>query len=106
MEQKECPQKECPISILQKIIGGKWKIYILWVLSQETQRFGQLQRQLGEITESMLTKQLRELERDGFISRRVYQEIPPRVEYSLSDQGQRFSCILNQMYDWSQDNLV
>ncbi len=77
------------ISKIQKILGGKWKIEILYYISLETKRFGELQRQIGGITQSTLTKQLRELEADGFISRYVYQEVPPKVEYSLTDLGHK-----------------
>ena len=93
------------MATLQRVIGGKWKIVILWILASETHRFGQLQRKLGNITQSMLTKQLRELEKDGFILRQVYQEVPPKVEYSLSEFGKSFSPILEQMYLWGQTNL-
>ena len=65
-------------------------------------RFGELQRQLGETTQSTLTKQLRELERDGFITRYIYQEIPPKVKYSLTGLGNSFIPILNQMKEWGE----
>lgn len=93
------------IARIQKILGGKWKIEILYNISLKTKRFGELQRQIGEITQSTLTKQLRELEADGFISRYIYQEIPPKVEYSLTDLGQSFVPILDQMKQWRKANL-
>jgi len=105
MKGNENVTPSCPMADLLKIIGGKWKIYILWILNTGTRRFGQLQRELGHITQAMLTKQLRELEKDGFISRYVYQEVPPKVEYSLTELGRRFSPVLEQMYAWGQDNL-
>lgn len=95
----------CPISKIQKTIGGKWKIIILWNLYQGTKRFGELRRAIDDITESMLTKQLRELETDGFINRRIYQEIPPKVEYSLSDLGKRFIPVLEDLAEWADENL-
>ena len=74
------------VSTLQKILGGKWKIEILYYIAfQNVHRFGELRRHIGDITESSLTKQLRELEADGFISRYDYKEVPPRVEYSLTE---------------------
>jgi len=92
--------------MMQSILNGKWKILILWYIAKfDVRRFGELRRQLGEITQSTLTKQLRELERDGFIERDVYPEIPPRVEYRLSDIGKTFIPILESMQVWSQQYL-
>lgn len=93
------------ISAIQKILGGKWKIEILYYISLRTYRFGELQRQIGNISQSTLTKQLRELEDDGFISRYIYQEIPPKVEYSLTDLGTSFIPVLNCMKTWGETNL-
>jgi len=98
--------KQCAtVSTLQKILGGKWKIEILYYISLKTMRFGELQRQIGDITQSTLTKQLRELEADGFVSRYIYQEIPPKVEYSLTDLGKSFIPVLEHMKKWGDDNL-
>ena len=75
-----------PMASVQAVLGGKWKILILWYVAlYRVQRFGQLMRRLDGITQSSLTKQLRELERDGFLHREIYPEIPPRVEYSLTE---------------------
>jgi len=93
------------ISKIQKILGGKWKIEILYYISLRTRRFGELQRQIGDITQSTLTKQLRELEADGFITRYIYQEIPPKVEYSLTNLGESFVPILEQMKQWGKVHL-
>jgi DNA-binding HxlR family transcriptional regulator len=93
------------VSVLQKILGGKWKIEILYYISLATRRFGELRRQIGDITQSTLTKQLRELEADGFISRYIYQEIPPKVEYSLTDLGRSFVPVLEHMKKWGDNNL-
>lgn len=95
-----------PMCKLQSVLNGKWKIIILWYIATfKVRRFGELQRQLGNITQSTLTKQLRELENDGFISRYIYQEIPPKVEYSLTEIGQSFIPVLKQMKEWSHKNL-
>lgn len=98
-------QKCTTISAIQKILGGKWKIEILYYISLRTWRFGELQRQIGGISQSTLTKQLRELERDGFISRYIYPEIPPKVEYSLTELGESFIPVLNCMKSWGETNL-
>lgn len=102
----ESIQRCSTVSALQKMLGGKWKIEILYYISfQDVKRFGQLRRQIGDITESSLTKQLRELERDGFISRHDYHEVPPHVEYSLTGLGQSFIPVLQHMKQWGEDNL-
>lgn len=99
-------QRCSTVSTLQKILGGKWKIEILYYIAfQNVQRFGELCRHIGEITESSLTKQLRELEADGFISRYDFKEVPPRVEYSLTDLGQSFIPVIEHMKQWGEENL-
>ena len=91
---------------LPSVLGGKWKILILWYVAfYKVQRFGQLMRRLDGITQSSLTKQLRELERDGFLHREIYPEIPPRVEYSLTELGRSFTPVLRQMLLWSEAHL-
>ena len=95
-----------PMSKLQSIIGGKWKIIILWYITfYKVQRFGELMRRLDGITQSTLTKQLRELENDGFIHREIYKEIPPKVEYSLTEFGESFIPVLQTMMAWSEKYL-
>ena len=82
------------LSTIQKMLSGKYKLEILWYIGKcDMKRFGQLRRQIGEITESSLTKQLRELESDGFIHRHDFKEIPPHVEYTLTPLGESFLCI-------------
>lgn len=95
-----------PMTSVQAVLGGKWKILILWYIAfYKVQRFGQLMRRLDGITQSSLTKQLRELDQDGFLHREIYKEIPPKVEYSLTELGQSFTPILNQMMIWSEAHL-
>ena len=93
------------VSTIQKVLGGKWKLEIIYYISIKTMRFGELQRQIGDVTQSTLTKQLRELEADGFISRYIYQEIPPKVEYSLTDLGKSFVPVIEYMRRWGEENL-
>lgn len=95
-----------PMSRLQSVIGGKWKILILWYISfYKVQRFGELMRRLDGITQSTLTKQLRELESDGFLHREIYKEIPPKVEYTLTELGENFIPVLHTMMAWSETYL-
>ncbi len=95
-----------PMSKLQSVIGGKWKILILWYVAfYKVQRFGELMRRLEGITQSTLTKQLRELEDDGFLHREIYKEIPPKVEYSLTELGESFIPVLQTMMTWSEQYL-
>ncbi|MCH5194101.1 MAG: helix-turn-helix transcriptional regulator [Oscillospiraceae bacterium] len=94
------------MSKLQAVISGKWKILIIWYISvYKVQRFNELQRRLDGITQSTLTKQLRELETNGFIHRHVYPQVPPKVEYSLTEMGESFVPILLEMQKWSEKNL-
>ena len=107
MKKSELSIQRCAtVSTLQKILGGKWKIEILYYIAfQNIHRFGELRRHIGDITESSLTKQLQELEADGFISRYDYKETPPRVEYSLTDLGTSFIPVLEHMKQWGDENL-
>ena len=92
---------------LQSVLGGKWKILILWYVAvYKVQRFGELLRRLEGITQSTLTRQLRELEEDGFLHREVFGQVPPRVEYTLTPLGERFTPLLYEMLAWSRENLA
>lgn len=92
----------CTVAIPLDVIGGKWKAVILWHLTFKTLRFSQLRRRLPGITQKMLTQQLRELERDGVVHREVFAEVPPRVEYSLTDSGRSLQPILQLMCEWGK----
>lgn len=107
MRKTETQVERCKtMSALQKILGGKWKLEILYYMAFcDIRRFGQMKRQLGEITESSLTKQLKELEADGFITRHDFHELPLRVEYSLTDLGESFIEVLSFMKAWGEKNL-
>lgn len=89
-----------PVELALDLLGGKWKIPILWRLNGRTWRYGELKKDLGQITHKMLTEQLRELENDGLIHREVYQVIPPKVEYSLTDKGKTVIPIIEQLREW------
>ena len=92
-----------PMSLLQGVLGGKWKLLILWYVSfYKVQRFGELCRRLPGITQSTLTKQLRELEGDGLLHREVYPEVPPRVEYTLTELGYSLKPVLDAMQSWGE----
>lgn len=91
---------ECPLHAAINVIGGKWKTIILYILTDETMRFGELKKAIPKITQKMLTQQLRELEADGLITRVVYPEVPPRVEYSLTEFAKELRPILAQLCKW------
>src|SRR6476659_5503728 len=86
------------------MIAGRWKLEILWLLSQGTHRFGELKRGLPGITQHMLTAQLRALEKDGLIKRTIYAEVPPRVEYEITANARRLRPIFVEIVKWAQDN--
>ncbi|KHD38674.1 HxlR family transcriptional regulator [Clostridium acetobutylicum] len=91
---------KCPYFTAQKVFSGKWSILIMHNLDEGPMRYGELRRKIGDITEATLTKQLRMLEKYGLIRRHVYSEIPPRVEYSLTDLGEEFRPVLEQFRIW------
>lgn len=91
----------CPVAVLLKLIGNKWKVLIIRDLLGGTRRFGELQRSVG-CSQKVLTENLRELEKDSLILRKVYPEVPPRVEYSLTDTGMSLNSVLNEMAKWGE----
>ncbi|PKN13195.1 MAG: transcriptional regulator [Deltaproteobacteria bacterium HGW-Deltaproteobacteria-4] len=99
------PEFRCGVEVTLAVMSGKWKGLVLWHLRHKTLRFSQLQRRLRSVTQKMLTQQLRELEANGLIHRQIYAEVPPRVEYSLTDEGRRIVPILELMCQWGQDYL-
>ncbi len=91
----------CPMPDIAQLIGGKWKLIILQILLfQGMKRFNQLRRQIDGITQTMLTNQLRALERDGLVSRKVYAEVPPRVEYTATQRAQDLEEMFHAMHNW------
>ncbi len=94
----------CEKELTLAVIGGKWKLIILWHLGLEgTKRFSELKRLIPHVTQKILINQLRELEEDQLIQRKIYAEVPPRVEYSLSEYGQSLMPLLRAMYDWGKN---
>lgn len=103
---EETLQEICPLTVTQNVIAGRWKIVILWHLSQnEFIRFSELLKKLPGISKGILTRQLRELEEDKLIHREVYKVVPPKVEYSLTEQGKKFIPVLTAMQDWGKEFL-
>lgn len=97
-------QFQCPVELTLDVIGGKWKALIIWHLRGQVLRFSELRRKIPRITQKMLTQQLRELERDGMVMRKVYAEVPPRVEYWLSPEGEGLGPILEAMLQWGESH--
>jgi len=94
---------ECVVKYAFDVLNGKWKLHILWELAnQEVIRFNELRRRLNGISNLMLSKSLQELEMDGVVSRKQYNEIPPRVEYSMTEQGKELKPILDLMEEWGK----
>jgi DNA-binding HxlR family transcriptional regulator len=97
--------EHCPVTFTMEIIGGKWKLLIMYLVSNGINRFGKMSMMLRNISKQMLTTQLRELESDGIIERKIYAEIPPRVEYFLTPKGQSLLPIIALMKDWGLSHL-
>ncbi|SDX39451.1 transcriptional regulator, HxlR family [Salimicrobium album] len=94
---------QCQVQEAIGILVGKWKpIILLHLMKEGTQRFSELKREIPEITQKMLTKQLRELEAEGIVDRKVYPEIPPKVEYSITEYGKELQPILEAMHEWGE----
>lgn len=93
--------RKSPASITLQLIGGKWKILILYELFSGVKRFSELRRLLSGVTQKMLTQQLREMESDGLVHREIYPQIPPKVEYSLTPLGETLKPIVDAMCDWA-----
>ena len=102
------PQKEatCPVETTLSLLGNRWKVLILRELFKGTKRFGELSKGVPGISQKMLTQQLRQMEADNLVQRKVYAEVPPRVEYSLSEVGRSLSPILDAMHKWGTEYLM
>ena len=93
----------CPVETTLMLIGDKWKVLILRELMGGTKRFGELKRAIGAVSQKVLTAQLRDMEEKGLLTRKVYAEVPPRVEYTLTDTGYSLKPILDAMVAWGMD---
>lgn len=107
-DQSDVPgtvETHCPVEATINLIGGKYKTLLLWNLMGRTLRYSQLRREVPGATPKMLTQQLRQLESDGLLNRKVYPEVPPKVEYSLTDFGKSIRPVLEAMYGWGTSYL-
>lgn len=95
----------CTVEATLGLIDGKWKGVVLYHLMDGTMRFGEIRRKLPNVTQRMLTNQLRELEADGLITRKVYAQVPPRVEYSLSDRGRSLEPVILALKNWGDTHM-
>lgn len=96
----------CAMDVTMSFIGGKWKTIVLWYLRKEKKRFSELRKLIPNITEKMLSLQLKELERDGIVSRKVYAQVPPKVEYFLTDFGKSMIPMLEEIARWGRHLAV
>lgn len=103
---EKTPDEICPVLYTMSILGQRWKLPILWHLAEEgTLRYNELKRDIPIITNIMLTKSLRDLEKAFLVERREYETIPPRVEYSLTERGRTLVPILEQIHEWGADQM-
>ena len=93
----------CPVETTLMLIGNKWQVLIIRDLLTGTKRFGELKKSIGKVSQKVLTTQLRDMEESGLISRKVYAEVPPKVEYSLTELGKSLQPILNAMLQWGTE---
>lgn len=98
---KELPA--CPVETTLTLIGDKWKVLILRDLISGTRRFGELKKSIGSVSQKVLTAKLRDMEESGLVNRKVYAEVPPRVEYSLTETGKSLEPVLDAMKNWGED---
>ena len=98
---KELPA--CPVETTLTLIGDKWKVLILRDLLPGAKRFGELKKSIGNVSQKVLTAQLRDMEQNGLINRKVYAEVPPRVEYSLTELGMSLKSVLDALWNWGEE---
>ncbi len=103
--ENELDHADCPVTATIALFGGRWKLPILYILSKNTRRFGEIQVRIPTISKKVLTNQLRELEADGLISRTQYKELPPRVDYTLTDFGKTLCPLLIDIAAWQRKSI-
>ena len=101
IEENQLPA--CPVETTLTLISDKWKVLILRDLMPGTKRFGELKKSIGHVSQKVLTSQLRQMEESGLLTRKVYAEVPPKVEYTLTPLGYSLKPILDAMYQWGED---
>jgi DNA-binding HxlR family transcriptional regulator len=104
--EAEKNEEHCPIKTTLEILSGKWTLFILYSLFKGTLRFKELERDVGGISPRMLVKELKDLEQHGIITRTVYAEVPPRVEYTLTERGRGLHTVLLAMKEWEENFLL
>lgn len=102
---QQITENNCPVEVTLQLIGNKWKVLIIRELLEATRRFGELSRGINGISQKMLTQQLRQMERDNLINRKVYAQVPPKVEYSLTREGRSLEPVLEAMSQWGTQYL-
>jgi len=100
IDKKSLPP--CPVETMLALMGDKWKVLIVRDLLEGTKRFGELKKSVGTITQKVLTQNLRAMEENGLLTRKVYAEVPPRVEYTLTEVGKSLKPVLDTMYAWGE----
>lgn len=103
---KKTTEINCPVTATLELIGGKWKPVIMYCLKSETRRFGEIAARIPSISRKVLTEQLKELEEDNLVQRTQFKEIPPRVEYSLTDLGRSMAPMFEEMEKWGLENII
>lgn len=106
IETKKKKEDKCPVTAMLQLIGGKWKPVILYCIRSEKRRFGEISARIPDISRKVLTQQLKELEEDGLVLRKQFNEIPPRVEYELSLLGKSLAPVLHEMEKWGIENII
>ncbi|MFB9661085.1 winged helix-turn-helix transcriptional regulator [Glycomyces mayteni] len=104
METMGDVDQTCGMSLAIDVVGGKWKMHLMWVLAEGPVRFGQIRRKLDGVSEKVLAENLRQLEASGVVHRELYAEVPPRVEYSLTPLGESLSVALKPLEDWGDEH--
>jgi DNA-binding HxlR family transcriptional regulator len=98
--------ENCAVTVALNLLGGKWKTAIIYLISLDVNRFGQLQKMIPECSKRMMTSRLRELEKDGVIHREVFAQLPPKVIYTLTEKGEKLNPVFSALKKWGTDNFM